>query len=245
MAQTSHTIRHAQTDARDYMRVTPKLKQSGNLTYQIGSSQVLLGRNIVVSQNQQQTLRPMTFKTLRYLCENSGHVVDKERIIRYAWGNRCVTDDSLVQCIAEIRRALGDKNKKRLKTIPRVGYLLDAKKSEGFPSLSIGPLTSGDSNDQMLMAQGICDNISMRIMETGLISIHSMDHWNVTVTDYHLSGTLQFCSGRLRLGLRLIEQDTNRLLWVHQYENRLADDALTQQDVLSRQITDDLLTHIF
>src|SRR5262249_31705732 len=36
------------------------------------------------------------------------------------------TDDSLIRCISEVRRALGDESQAIIKTVPRRGYLLDA-----------------------------------------------------------------------------------------------------------------------
>ena len=48
------------------------------------------------------------FDTLAYLIAHRGRPVDKNEIIGAAWCDVAVTDDSLVQCIHEIRRALGD-----------------------------------------------------------------------------------------------------------------------------------------
>jgi DNA-binding winged helix-turn-helix (wHTH) protein len=40
-----------------------------------------------------------------------------------------VTDDSLVQCLIEVRRALGDKSRCYIKTVPRRGYIFDLQVS--------------------------------------------------------------------------------------------------------------------
>lgn len=39
------------------------------------------------------------------------------------WSDVIVTEDSLTQCISDIRRALGDKEQKLVRTVPRRGYL--------------------------------------------------------------------------------------------------------------------------
>jgi DNA-binding winged helix-turn-helix (wHTH) protein len=70
-------------------------------------------------------LRPKSFDVLRYLVEHHGRVVSKEELIRAIWPNLSVSDESLTQCITEVRRALGDDNKRIIKTIPRRGYLVD------------------------------------------------------------------------------------------------------------------------
>lgn len=46
--------------------------------------------------------------------------------MREVWPDTHVTDDSLVQCISEIRRALGREDAKRLVTVPKQGYRLTA-----------------------------------------------------------------------------------------------------------------------
>ncbi len=71
-------------------------------------------------------LRPKTFDVLHYLVENAGRVVSKDEIFAAAWPNVTVTDDSLVQCIRELRQALQDDPPRLIKTIPRRGYMLDA-----------------------------------------------------------------------------------------------------------------------
>jgi hypothetical protein len=43
------------------------------------------------------------------------------------WPDSFVTDDSLVQCALELRRALDDRDQQLLKTVPRRGYLFAAK----------------------------------------------------------------------------------------------------------------------
>ena len=67
-------------------------------------------------------LRPQSFAVLRYLAENPGRLVTKDELISAVWPGLAVTDDSLVQCIHEIRRALGDGAHAVLRTVPRRGY---------------------------------------------------------------------------------------------------------------------------
>ena len=57
---------------------------------------------------RQRVLRPQTFATLRYLIENPDRLVSKDELMEAVWHGIAVTDDSLVQCVHEIRRAIGD-----------------------------------------------------------------------------------------------------------------------------------------
>ena len=54
--------------------------------------------------------------------------------MRAVWPDTFVTDDSLTQCIADIRRALGDDGHVIVQTLPKRGYRLNA-----YPSDAAGP----------------------------------------------------------------------------------------------------------
>jgi hypothetical protein len=61
-----------------------------------------------------------------FLVRNVGRLLSKDEIIGAVWPGVFVTDDSLVQCIKELRRVLGDDGDRLIKTVPRRGYRLDA-----------------------------------------------------------------------------------------------------------------------
>ena len=82
------------------------------------------------------TLRPQSLAVLRILHENIGSIVSKEKIMAAVWPGLSVTDDSLVQCIAEIRKAIGDVDHTLIKTLPKRGYIYQPKQSNA-PVLQI------------------------------------------------------------------------------------------------------------
>lgn len=67
-------------------------------------------------------LRPQSREVLRLLVASSGEVVTKDTFARAVWDGRQVSQDSLVQCIAEVRAALGDSAREVIQTVPRKGY---------------------------------------------------------------------------------------------------------------------------
>lgn len=73
----------------------------------------------------QADLRPKSFDVLRHLVEHAGRLVTKDELIKAVWPNVTVTDESLSQCISEVRRILGDKDQRIIKTVPRRGYLIN------------------------------------------------------------------------------------------------------------------------
>jgi DNA-binding winged helix-turn-helix (wHTH) protein len=71
-------------------------------------------------------LRPKTFEVLCYLANNAGRLVPKQELHEAVWPAVTVCDDSLVQCIRELRYKLGDNDRRLIKTVSRRGYLMDA-----------------------------------------------------------------------------------------------------------------------
>lgn len=79
---------------------------------------------LIAQDNTPVYLRAQSSKVLRYLTKRLGRVVTREELVNHVWPNLAVTDDSLTQCISDLRRALGDKGRKVLKTIPKRGFVL-------------------------------------------------------------------------------------------------------------------------
>jgi DNA-binding winged helix-turn-helix (wHTH) protein/tetratricopeptide (TPR) repeat protein len=69
-------------------------------------------------------LRPRTADVLAHLVAHAGRVVPKQALFDAVWGDVAVTDDSLVQCLVEIRRALGPDHA-LVRTVRGRGYLLE------------------------------------------------------------------------------------------------------------------------
>src|SRR5207249_1107654 len=63
---------------------------------------------------------------LTYLVERHGRLVTKAELIDAIWPDAAVTDNSLAQCLAEIRRALDDDGQQTIRTVARRGYLFAA-----------------------------------------------------------------------------------------------------------------------
>ena len=81
-------------------------------------------------------LRPKSFALLRLLVENAGRVVDRDAIMAAVWPDVVVSDESITQCVRDIRKALGDEAQQLLKTVPKRGYLFAA---EVTPAESTAP----------------------------------------------------------------------------------------------------------
>jgi TolB-like protein/DNA-binding winged helix-turn-helix (wHTH) protein/tetratricopeptide (TPR) repeat protein len=97
--------------------------------YVFGEFTLDMARGCLTRGSDEVKLRPKSFKTLTYLVENQGRLVSKEELIGAIWPDTAVTDDSLVQCLIEIRKALGGDAQQFIKTVPRRGYIFTGELS--------------------------------------------------------------------------------------------------------------------
>jgi TolB-like protein/DNA-binding winged helix-turn-helix (wHTH) protein/Tfp pilus assembly protein PilF len=84
-----------------------------------------LTRGCLLRGTQEIKLQPKPFGALAYLISNPGRLIEKAELIQVLWPDTAVTDDSLVQCIGDVRRALGDETQQIIRTVTRRGYIFD------------------------------------------------------------------------------------------------------------------------
>jgi predicted ATPase/DNA-binding winged helix-turn-helix (wHTH) protein len=93
------------------------------LKYRFGEFTLDPGRGTVLNADRVVKLRPKVYDALLYFVENRGRLIGKEELIHALWSEAFVTEDSLVQCMVELRRALDDRAQEIVKTVPRRGYV--------------------------------------------------------------------------------------------------------------------------
>ncbi|WP_415920095.1 winged helix-turn-helix domain-containing protein [Tateyamaria sp. SN6-1] len=82
-----------------------------------------------------------------------GTLAPRDTLIERVWGGVAVTDDSLTQCIADIRRALGDHDRALLKTVPKRGYQLTGEVIALPPAQNAGTaIAAADANGGIILA---------------------------------------------------------------------------------------------
>lgn len=72
-------------------------------------------------------LRPKTFALLCLFATNPNRLLSKQELTSAIWPNVHIGDDSLFQCIREIRTALGDADRQMIRSMSGRGYLFDAE----------------------------------------------------------------------------------------------------------------------
>jgi DNA-binding winged helix-turn-helix (wHTH) protein len=86
-------------------------------------------------------LRPKSLEVLTYLVEHHGRLVSKDALLVSIWPDTATTDNSLAQCLTEIRRALDKDSQHSIRTVARRGYVFTAPVTSlmtGFPGQSPG-----------------------------------------------------------------------------------------------------------
>jgi TolB-like protein/DNA-binding winged helix-turn-helix (wHTH) protein len=96
-------------------------------SYRFGAFTLNNQRGCLQSAGLDLEVRPKAFEILRYLVANAGRLASKDELVQVAWPNVTVNDDSLAQCIRDIRKVLGDDGESFIRTVPRRGYMFVAE----------------------------------------------------------------------------------------------------------------------
>jgi TolB-like protein/DNA-binding winged helix-turn-helix (wHTH) protein len=92
-------------------------------------------RELRTAEGKAIDLRSQSAEVLSVLAARPGEIVSKDALMQAVWPDTFVTDDSLTQCIADIRRALRDDAHAIVETLPKRGYRLNAGRlDEADPS---------------------------------------------------------------------------------------------------------------
>ncbi len=102
--------------------------RSPGATYRFGHFALNLDHGaLLAADGSEVTLRPKSFAVLRLLVENAGRLLDRDTIMAAVWPGIYVTDESLAQCIKDVRRGLGDEGPRMVRTLPKRGYRFEAE----------------------------------------------------------------------------------------------------------------------
>ena len=96
-------------------RETLSLYEFGPFRLDPGERKLMRGKEIV-------PLTPKAFDTLLLLVRNSGHLLEKDDLIRTLWPGAFVEEGSLSNNIFLLRKALGGGDTEFIETVPRRGY---------------------------------------------------------------------------------------------------------------------------
>jgi TolB-like protein/Tfp pilus assembly protein PilF len=205
---------------------------------------------------EQVDLRPRSLAVLRLLAANAGRLVEKNEIISEVWGDVVVTDDSLTQCIADIRKAIGDQERRILRTVPRRGYLLvpSQRRAElptstsDRPVIAVIPFTSPVGAKGQALAVGVASEIINELARNrdlkiiGRDSSFALGSQPATAQElgerlgarYLVEGTAQRSKNMLVVDVQLVDARNGIIAWGDRFTAKAADIPRIQQLIVTR-----------
>jgi DNA-binding winged helix-turn-helix (wHTH) protein len=94
------------------------------------------------SKGAEVALRPKSLDLLLELARNPGRTLSRDELFDAVWPDVTVTEDSIAQCVREVRRAIGDPEGRILRTIIKRGYCLDIEVQSGPLVAALEPMRS-------------------------------------------------------------------------------------------------------
>ncbi len=218
------------------MATSPPSSYSEPRAVRINSRHVDLQRGVISYGGVDVAFRPQSLAVLRLLLESPGALVSKDALMAAVWPGLAVTDDSLVQCVTEIRRALGDDEHVIVKTVPKRGYVLEAAlkapRASAEPAIAILPFVnmSGDPA-QDHYGKAIADDIITVLSRYPTLRVISrmssfaydkpvrvQDVGRELQADYVMEGSVRRADGRLRVSAQLIDAATGDHVWADRFD---------------------------
>ena len=128
-------------------------------------------------------LRAQSFSVLRFLCHNPNRVITTDELLEAVWPKTTVTEDSLVQCIGEIRRALEDRRADIIKTVPRRGYILNTLEGstikQAVDGAALQALRPAARHRRAKIFAFAC--AAMILPAAALLRAHDASHWRPSI----------------------------------------------------------------
>jgi len=179
-------------------------------------------------------VRPKAFALLRFLLENPGRLHGRAALLDTLWPDVVVTDDSLTQCVSDLRHAFGDRAPLVLKTVPRRGYALTAEvRTERSPAASPSPLgtahtamvileqfASFGAGSAAALAHLLTSELLTEVARFEGISVFPAPHGE-TPGAFRVHGEVRVAGRILHVNARIDDAATGETRWAERFERKL------------------------
>ncbi|MFT8244951.1 winged helix-turn-helix domain-containing protein [Roseomonas sp. BN140053] len=183
-------------------------------------------------------LRPRSYELLRHMLDRPHELLRREALLEALWPGLAVTDDSLTQCISELRQAFGSRGSAVLRTLPRRGYVLAANvrreappadpptapaAARPTPTLAAAPgrdllviealePASADAAGQQL-ARALGAELLVTLSRSEIMRVLTRRPVPAPADCYRLCGAMLRAGEEPLLSLVLEDAETSRVLW--------------------------------
>ena len=199
-------------------------------------------------------LRRKSLSLLTYLVQNSGRVLGKDELLTAIWPDVEVSDDSLAQCMKDIRKVLGSEGTDFIRTVPRRGYVVDDSEvhplrdepAAANPSVAVLPFAVMSSEpEQEFFAHGLVEDILATLSKLSGLSViahHSSFAYKGGTVDisqiaqelgvrFVLEGGVQKSGDRLRIIVQLNDATSGTQIWAERFDRSIKDLFAIQDEI--------------
>ena len=230
--------------------------------YEFGPFRLDPAERKLLRGNEMVALTPKAFDTLHLLVRNSGHLLEKDELIRMLWPDTFVEEGSLSNNIFLLRKALGE-DPAFIETVPRRGYRFVGAVRQ-FPRAaptSTKPLASiavlpflflNEVEERKALSLGFADALitmlgsleDIVVLPTSAIlnCAPSADPAQVCRdlgVRYTLQGSVQKLGTQWRVSIQLFDATAQKITFSEKHDFRL-DNVFDVQDEIGRQIVESL-----
>ena len=195
---------------------------------------------------QEVNLTPKAAAVLGALLDRAGELVPKQALFASVWHDTVVSDDALVACVQELRRALADdsrqprfietRHRRGYRFLPRVTSIGHAAESSSRPTVAVLPFeNASDDPGQEYFSDAITQDIITALSKHRSMLVvarspsfafrgHSADVRRVASdlrADYIVEGSVGRAGTRVRIRARLVETESGAYVWAEQYDREL------------------------
>lgn len=216
----------------------------------------LSAEELRTSCGQRVELRPRSYAVLRMLAENAGRLVGKDDIMAKVWDDVAVTEDSLTQCIADIRRAIGDEERRVLRTVSRKGYMLvptqrstaALDRATGKPSLAVMPFLSLGEQTESTLGIGVATEIIAELARNRDLRLIARDSsfalagQSLTAQElggrlgarYLVEGSAERTGDALFVDVQLVEAEEGTIAWGDRFSAQAQDIPRVRREIAAK-----------
>ncbi len=215
--------------------------------FEFGAFRLDARERLLLHEGETVSLTPKAFDMLVTLVENSGHLVEKNELMRKLWPDSFVEEGSLAQNVSLLRKALGENDSQKfIETVPRRGYRFVATvaiKSEGsvadstIQSIAVLPfkLLGVDGDDYHSI--GIAETLTTRLSSLKLLTVRptsavlryagsekgAVEIGRELQVETVLEGSIRRAGERLRVTARLVSVADEAVLWADKFDEQFTD----------------------
>ena len=193
---------------------------------------------LIDRQGQPIAVREKSLRVLALLAARNGETVERDDLIHAVWAGKSVSDDSLVQCIKDIRAALDDQDRQLLRTAVGRGYSLHGVREipvrpGTHPKLLISRLrVRGDASELIELSEVITEELVIALTPRAGLNVTTEETQRDTA-HYQINGLTSLSGDNIRVFVQLVAGQAGDVAFAETWNI-----PITEADGLPHQITD-------